>query len=102
MVPFDQADQYSASQNPNRDLLSLYTDYLCEIKPSFWEALPDRTPLAFDVHPSPADHLQYLDRVLPEFDIPHSTRLQIQQEDAVVRSPGYKRPNAVPPKVHRV
>ena len=102
MVPFDQVDQYTAGKNPNRDLLSLYTEYLSEINPSFWEVLHDRIPLTFDVHPSPADHLQYLDRVLPEFDIPHSTRLQIQQEDAVIRSSGYTRPNAVPPKVRRV
>jgi|688.fasta_scaffold261377_2 hypothetical protein len=101
MVPFDQADQYSPESNPNQDLVSLYSDYLSEIKPSFLEVLPDRVPLSFDGHPSPADHLRYLDRVLSEFDIPHSTRVQIQQEDDLVRAPGYKRPSAIPPKISR-
>jgi hypothetical protein len=101
MVPFDQADQYRASQNPNQDLLSLYQEYLSEIRPSFWETLSDRVPLSFDAHPSPADHLRYLDRVMPEFGIPLSTRLQIQQQDVIIRAPDYQRPEARPPKIHR-
>jgi len=102
MVPFDQADQYRATPNTNQDLLSLYREYLSEIKPSFWETLFDRVPLSFDAHPSPADHLRYLDRTLPEFGIPYSTRLKIQQEDAVIRSPGYKRSDTpITPLIHR-
>jgi len=101
MVPFDQADQYCASENPNQDLLLLYNEYLNMIKPSYWEVLKDRVPLTFDAHPSPADHLRYLDQVLSEFTIPESTRLQIQQEDVIIRSPGYQRPQAKPPRIHR-
>lgn len=101
MVPFDQADQYKPSKNPNQDLISLYSDCLTTIKPSFWEVLHDRVPLTFDVHPSPTDHLRYLDQVLPEFNIPQSTRLQIQQEDAIIRTPGYERPKAAPPNIRR-
>ena len=101
MVPIDQIDQYTVAKNPNQDLLDLYHDAIAETGPSFWEVLQGRPKLGFDVHPSPEDHLFYLDQVLPEFEIPESTRLQVAQETAILQQPGYSRPLYHQPKIVR-
>jgi hypothetical protein len=97
MVPVDQFDQYSSQTNPNLDLLTLYQDVIVGIKPSYWQVLEGRPKLKFDLHPSPEDHLYYLDQVLPEFDIAESTRLQVTEETAIIQQTGtvpeYKKPN---------
>jgi len=97
MVPVDQIDQYNGKRNPNQDLLSLYQDAIADIKSSYWQVLEGRTRLKFDSHPSPEDHLYYLDQVLPEFAIAESTRLQVAEETAIIQQagtiPAYKTPN---------
>jgi hypothetical protein len=97
MVPIDQVDQYTSQRNPSQDLLDLYQDVVVDIKPSYWQVLEGRPKLKFDLHPSPEDHLYYLDQVLPEFVIADATRLQIAQETAIIQQSGtvpkYNAPN---------
>ena len=99
MVPVDQSDQYTSRKNPNQDLLNLYQTAIADIKLSFWRVLEGRPRLKFDLHPSPTDHLYYLNQVLPEFTVSESTRLQISQETAILQqleiSPEYKKPNII-------
>ena len=96
MVPVDQIDQYTSQKNPNQDLLNLYQDAVVDIKSSFWQVLRHRPKLKFDLHPSPQDHLYYLDRVLPEFIVSESTWLQVAEETATIQQAGtvpeYKNP----------
>jgi len=101
MVPIDQSDQYAAAKNTNQDLLQLYHDAIDNMHPSFWEVLQDRPKLKFDVHPSPMDHLYYLDQVLPEFKIAQSTRLQAQQETAIIQQADYCPPDYKKPTIQR-
>ena len=101
MVPIDQSDQYQAGRNKNQDLLNLYRDTVDSILPSYWEVLKNRTPIETDLHPTPAEHLKYLDSVLPEFHIPESTRLQIAKEEAIIRAPGYQLPAYIIPEITR-
>jgi hypothetical protein len=103
MVPIDQTDQYTSQRNPSQDLLDLYQDVIADIKPSYWQVLKDRPRLKFDSHPSPDDHLYYLDQVLPEFTVSDTTRLQIANETATIKQSGivpgtvleYKKPNVI-------
>lgn len=102
MVPVDQIDQYTKNTsrtNHNQDLLNLYQDAITNIKPSFWQVLEHRPKLKFDLHPSPQDHLYYLDQVLPEFIVSESTRLQVAEETVTIQQAGtvskYKKPNVI-------
>jgi len=101
MVPIDQSDQYSDTKNTNRDLLQLYHDAIDNMHPSFWEVLQGRPKLKFDVHPSPMDHLYYLDQVLPEFEITQKVRLQTQQETVTIQHPDYRPPDYKKPTILR-
>lgn len=102
MVPIDQMDQYTAGQhNHNQDVLDLYQDVIETIRPSFWQILKDRPRCQFDLHPLPADHLYYVDRVLPEFTVSDQTRQLILDEDSAIRSAG-KVPPYNPPKIVRL
>jgi len=101
MVPIDQSDQYTAAKNTNKDLLDLYHDAIDNMHPSFWEVLQGRPKLKFDVHPSPMDHLYYLDQVLPEFEIAQPTRLQAQQETVTIQHPDYRSPDYKKPTILR-
>lgn len=97
MVPIDQMDQYTKGQhNYNQDVLDLYLDVIEKIRPSFWEILKDRPGCQFDLHPLPADHLYYVDRVLPEFTVTDKTRQLILDEDLAIRSTGKVPPYDLP------
>ena len=101
MVPIDQSDQYQKGRNENQDVLTLYQDTVDCILPSYWEVLKKRKPIAADLHPTPAEHLKYLDTVLPEFFVSESTRLQIAQEETIIRAPGYQLSPYIIPKIVR-
>lgn len=89
MVPIDQTDQYKESKfNHNQDVIDLYQDVIETIGSSFWEILKDRPRCQFDLHPLPADHLYYVDQVLPEFAVSDQTRQLILKEDLAIRSAG--------------
>jgi hypothetical protein len=101
MVPIDQSDQYKPGRNNNQDVLNLYSDIVDTMLPSFWEILKDRPQSNFDVHPLPADHLYYVDQVLPEFAVSDLTRHAIQIEDQQIRCAGTAPPYK-PPEIPRL
>lgn len=102
MVPIDQVDQYNATQHPhNQDVLELYQDVVKNIAPSYWEILKNCPKETFDLHPLPADHLYYVDQILPEFKVSDQTRQCILDEDRAIRSAG-KIPPYNPPKITRL
>ena len=103
MAPIEQTDQYkTTSRNPNVDVLTVYQDVIQVILPSFMEILKDRPRAEIDLHPLPADHLHYLDMVLPEFAIDLETRQKISAEDLQIRAPGYVIPEYYPPVIKRL
>lgn len=86
MIPLGQTNEQSGlgfnpfdSKNNNQDVLDLYKDDLATIGPSVYETvflnnwtsrpgLPDSyDPTRRDFHPTPEEHLIYLNKVLPEF-----------------------------------
>lgn len=85
----------------HKDITDLYRDSLNFVRPSFETVLQGRKPLSFDLHPSPAEHLAYLDKVLPEITIPENTRLKVAEQDSIIRTPGYKLPLYQCPNVIR-
>lgn len=89
MVPLTWSDQYSTDPVTKLkiiDVIECYEDIMRLIGPSFSEVLTDRIFLPFDLHPSPQDHLDYVDTVLPEYNISQTTRLQIAEEESKIRS----------------
>ena len=88
--------------NKNQDVLNMYYNDLKLVRPSYEKILKDRTPLDFDTHPSPAEHLAYLDAVLPELPVSDQTRLKIAEEDRIIRSDTYKIPVYQPPDIKRL
>jgi hypothetical protein len=93
MVPLSQTNQANhLGDNPHdvvgedTDVRLLYSNALCAIKPSVFETvfnsnwntgtgLPDaNNPNQRDFHPSPGEHLQYLDQVCPGLIQKESTR----------------------------
>jgi hypothetical protein len=65
---------------PN-DVLDLYKDVLDCFLPSFEQVLhPTGWPPREDPHPSPAEHLAYLDVVLPGWVTKESTRVIMHEE----------------------
>lgn len=89
MVPILQTDQYNPEPMPDfevRDVLDCYADVIELIRPSYQQVLVNRKPLTFDMHPSPQDHLDYVDQVLPEYTVLPETRLQIAEEERIVRA----------------
>jgi len=64
-----------------KDVMDVYADVLDSILPSYQEVLfPSGWKLSEDPHPSPAEHLAYLDAVLPGWVTKQSTRVIMQQE----------------------
>jgi hypothetical protein len=66
------------------------------------EILKDCPTTEIDLHPLPADHLHYLDIVLPEFAIDLATRQKISAEDLQIRALGYVIPEYYPPVIKRL
>lgn len=105
MVPIDNVDQYQIKHtNPcNQDVLDFYQHSIAKIAPSVYETvfgfnwrsrplLPKdvlfnpKTP-RFDLHPSPKEHLEYLDLVLPRFVVPNHVRSWVDQAQDIVLQP---------------
>jgi hypothetical protein len=64
-----------------KDVMNVYADVLDSILPSYQEVLfPSGWKLSEDPHPSPAEHLAYLDIVLPGWVTKESTRVIMQEE----------------------
>jgi len=64
-----------------RDVMKLYSDVLDSIKPSYQEVLYSTGfPTREDPHPSPEEHLAYLDAVLPGWVTKTETRVKMHEE----------------------
>jgi len=82
----------TCSENNIDDLIQLYKDVIDAIHPSYDRTLfkdtgwPNRNG---NSHPSPAQHLEYLDTVLPGWVTLQETRTRIAEETARFESIGY-------------
>ena len=64
-----------------RDVMEVYSDVLESILPSYQEVLYSKGwKTGDDQHPTPSEHLAYLDAVLPGWVTKQSTRVIMQQE----------------------
>jgi hypothetical protein len=100
MVPLKHTnDQNNLGNNPAMqseqvsDVLELYSDVLAQISPSVYETVFDNCwfnnhgiadiydSSRRDFHPTPLEHLAYLDRVAPDIMIHPETRTWMQQCD---------------------
>ncbi len=71
----------------HRDVMRLYEDVFQSMGPSYYTVLfkdgwPNRNG---DPHPSPAEHLAYLDAVLPGWVTKESTRVKMHEETINLR-----------------
>jgi hypothetical protein len=86
------------NQSQHRDVMRLYKDVVQSIKPGYDKTVfkntgyPDRNG---DPHPSPEEHLAYLDCVLPGWVTKLETRVKMQEESINIvknpRKPGMSR-----------
>ena len=103
MVPLQQTNLDSGLGTrgqlvPLTDVYRVYDSVLEQIGPSVFETvfrsdwrgrpgIPDaNNPRTRDFHPTPSEHLEYCDRVLPEFAISEATRNNILDRDTRLRS----------------
>jgi hypothetical protein len=69
-----------------KDVMDVYADVLDSILPSYQEVLfPSGWKLSEDPHPSPSEHLAYLDAVLPGWVTKESTRAKMHEESINLR-----------------
>jgi len=81
MCPIDNSQQFDDSVSQQQDVLDLYQDVLNNIMPSYRETVfQSGWRNSGDPHPTPAEHLAYLDAVLPGWVTNQDTRVKIAQE----------------------
>jgi hypothetical protein len=87
MVPITNIDQYTVKSLDNvDDILSLHKDTISCIRPSIFEKVFDfdwsrnKNPKG-DLHPTPLEHLEYLDKILPELPISKKTRKWVSKNN---------------------
>jgi hypothetical protein len=81
MCPIGNPQQFDNAQSQDQDVLDLYSGVLNKILPSFQETIfKDGWKQSDDPHPTPAEHLSYLDTVLPGWVTKHETRAKILHE----------------------
>ena len=81
MSPIAQPYQFDNQVTSNQDVLTLYRSVLNTMLPSFQETVFNngwRT--SGDPHPTPLEHLEYLDRVLPGWVTSEDIRVKIKNE----------------------
>lgn len=85
MVPITNIDQYTVKTlDESDDILFLYKDTIKCIRASIFEKVFDfnwcknKHPNE-DLHPTPLEHLDYLDKILPELPISNSTRKWVSE-----------------------
>jgi hypothetical protein len=85
MVPITNIDQYSVEPFKDADeIVNVYQDTIDTIRPSVFETVFDfdwakyKDPKS-DLHPTPLEHLEYLDRVVPEIAISDATRQWVRK-----------------------
>ena len=90
MCPIIYPNQYINMANQDADVHHVYKDVLVNIMPSYYETVLksdwDRNwqTNRFDLHPTPVEHLAYLDTVLPGWVTKESTRAKMQQESILL------------------
>ena len=89
MVPLTNLDQYNVKPSPDSDVIALYSSAIEKIKPSVYEVVFNFDWFSknvngikeFDAHPIPSEHLEYVEKVLPEYPISDATREWVKQFD---------------------
>lgn len=79
MVDIDNYDQYSHKNSEDiQDVLELYKEAIDFIRPSIHKVIFDydwqKRFKKNDPHPHPIDYLEYIERILPEFDLSPTTK----------------------------
>jgi hypothetical protein len=77
MVPIQNYDQYTIAElDEAQPLFDLYANTLENIRPSVYEKVFNYKwrPQEQDMHPTSIEHLEYLDKVVPEIPISEATR----------------------------
>ena len=81
------------------DLLEFYKDTLIKFKPSVhkiifnnnWNSRPTQpNKERSNAHPIPSEHLEYLEKILPEYSISQETKDWVKKEDILVKSRNLK------------
>jgi hypothetical protein len=90
MAPIIHEDIWSTQALNEQDVISLYQDVLNAVLPSFLEVLrPNGWYLKLlpgdDDHPTPGEHLAYLDTVLPGWVTKQETRVKMLEETKNLR-----------------
>ena len=67
------------------DVMALYADVLDSVLPSYQEVLYSKGWKSGDAHPTPVEHLAYLDTVLPGWVTKAETRVKMQEESVNLR-----------------
>ena len=81
MCPIGNPQQFDTTQTQDQDVLDLYQGVLNNILPSFQEIIfKDGWKKGSDPHPTPVEHLAYLDAVLPGWVTKESTRVKMLNE----------------------
>jgi hypothetical protein len=92
MCPLLYPDQYKRTETEYHDIKTLYSNVLKEISLSFYETVLRKDwelkweTNRMDLHPTPAEHLTYLDTVLPGWVTKTETRAKIQEESINLRN----------------
>jgi hypothetical protein len=81
MCPIGNPQQFDNAQSQDQDILDLYSGVLNKILPSFQETIfKNGWKQSDDPHPTPGEHLAYLDTVLPGWVTKQQTRVKILHE----------------------
>ena len=95
MVPLTNYNQYDLTVTEQTDIEILYQSTLNKIRPSVFETLfnfdwSSRPRVNNDPHPTPAEHMEIIDRLLPEFELSNETRTFALEWEHKVRSTNYE------------
>jgi len=81
MCPIDNSQQFDDNVSEHQDVLELYQSVLNNIMPSYREIVfKQGWRGSGDPHPSPAEHLAYIDTVLPGWVTKAETRVKMHEE----------------------
>jgi len=78
-LPFQKSIRNELPSDP-KNVMSIYKDVLKSIRPSVFEVIFENdwssrgAERPYDFHPSPMEHLEYVEKTLPEFSISKETR----------------------------
>jgi hypothetical protein len=81
VCPLSNPNQFDNTSSKDQDVLNLYQDVLNTMLPSYQETLfKNGWRSSGDPHPTPEEHLTYLDQVLPGWVTNEEIRVTIVQE----------------------